>query len=53
MPTLSLYDPQLSDARSPRNGLAQLVAGLKTVLDVLAEVDRLGGQARQRYPVAD
>jgi hypothetical protein len=53
MATFSLLGPELPDAPSPRSGLAQLVSGLKTVLDLFAEVDRLGGEARQRYPFAD
>lgn len=51
--TFSFQAEGLPDVPSPRNGLAQLVSGLKTVLDLLAEADRLGGQARQRYPFAD
>jgi hypothetical protein len=53
MSTFSLHGPELPDARLPRSGLAQLVFGLKTVFDLFAEADRLGGQARQRYPFAD
>jgi hypothetical protein len=53
MATFSLHAQELPDTRSPRNGFAQLVSGLKTVFDLFAEADRLGGQARQRYPFAD
>lgn len=53
MSTFSLLGPELPDAPSPRSGLAQLVSGLKSVFDLFAEADRLGGQARQRYPFAD
>ena len=53
MSTFSLLGPELPDAPSPRSGLAQLVSGLKSVFDLFAEADRLGAQARQRYPFAD
>ncbi len=42
---------------TPLSGLAQLVSGLITMLDFLAEflaeAERLAWQARQRYPFAD
>jgi len=44
---------QLPNTRAPRTGLAQLVSGLKSMLDLFAEVDRQVGEARQRYPFAD
>jgi hypothetical protein len=53
MSTFSLDASELPDARSPRSGLAQLVSGVKAVFDLFAEANRLGGQARQRYPFAD
>jgi hypothetical protein len=53
MATFSLLGSKLPDAPSRRNSFAQLVFGLKTVFDLFAEADRLGGQARQRYPFAD
>jgi hypothetical protein len=53
MPTFSLHARQLPNPRSSRAGLSQLVSGLKSVLDLFAEVDRQGGEARQRYPFAD
>jgi hypothetical protein len=53
MPTFSFDASQLPDARAPRSSLAQLVSGLKSVLDLFAEVDRQVGEARQRYPFAD
>jgi hypothetical protein len=54
MLTFSLDASELPDARSPRNGLAHhLVSGLKSVFDLFAEADRLGGEARQCYPFAD
>ncbi len=37
----------------PVLGFAQLVSGLRTILDLLTEAECLASKARQRYPFAD
>ena len=53
MSTLPIRAPHIAETRWPLPGLAQFVSGLKSALDLLAEVDRLVGEARERYPFAD
>lgn len=52
MSTLPIRAP-VPAAQLPVPSFTQLVAGLRSMLDLLAEVDRLASKARQRYPFAD
>jgi hypothetical protein len=53
MTTFPLRAPQLPEARWPLPRFSKLVSGVKSVLDLLAEVDRMVWEARERYPFAD
>jgi hypothetical protein len=53
MPTLPIRASRLSPLWWPRLRFARIVSFVEDVRDLLTEVDRQAGAARERYPLAD